>query len=62
MNFDGPVVVIAAKGDNVCLGHSGRKIARKSGESKGLGFGPGALPHPGALSLTASPKQPTIFG
>jgi hypothetical protein len=29
-----PVVVMAAKCDNVCLGHSGRKIAKNRGESK----------------------------
>jgi hypothetical protein len=30
-----PAVVIAAKADDVPLSHSGRKIARKLGESKG---------------------------
>ena len=30
----GPVVVMAAKRDYVCPGHSGRKIARNAGESK----------------------------
>ena len=29
------IVVMAAKGDNVCLGHSGRKIAKNCEESKG---------------------------
>jgi hypothetical protein len=27
---------MAAKCDNVCLGHSGRKIAKNRGESKGV--------------------------
>src|SRR4029434_82256 len=37
-----PAVVIAAKADDVPLSHSGRKIARKLGESKG-GLGPASI-------------------
>jgi hypothetical protein len=38
-----PAVIVRAKAYDVDLSHSGRKIARKLGKSKGLGFALGAF-------------------
>src|SRR5262245_46532802 len=53
-----PIVAMAAKCDDVCLGHSRRKIAGKTGDNKRADYWPQETRTPGALIKSQVQRGP----